>query len=60
MEESRQTSAHIHQESQIKQRMFSGKCEIEGCGKEATRLSSKPEGQIIDICDDCWHKLYRS
>jgi ribosome-binding protein aMBF1 (putative translation factor) len=40
--------------------VFSGKCEIEKCGKEATRLSSKPEGGIIDICDDCWHRLYRS
>ncbi len=40
--------------------MFSGKCEIDKCDGKATRLSSKPEGGIIDICDDCWHKLYRS
>ena len=51
---------HIYRESQIKQAMFSGKCEIQGCGKEATRLSSKPEGGIIDICDDCWYEQYKS
>ena len=40
--------------------MFSGLCEMAGCGKKATRLTSRPEGPIVDICDDCWHKIYRS
>ena len=40
--------------------MFSDICEIKLCGKKATRIASKAEGGIIDICDDCWHKLYRS
>ena len=40
--------------------MFSGFCEIKDCKNKATRLSSKPEGGIIDICDDCWHLKYRS
>ena len=39
--------------------MFSGFCEIEGCGQKATRLSGKA-GAIIDICDRCWHEQYRS
>lgn len=40
--------------------MFTGFCEIKGCSNKATRLSAKPEGPIIDICDDCWHREYRS
>ena len=41
--------------------MFSDKCEWDkGCNNKATRLASKPEGGIIDICDSCWHKNYRS
>jgi hypothetical protein len=40
--------------------MFSGFCEIDGCGKTATRLSGKLGGQIIDICDECWHEQYKS
>ena len=40
--------------------MFSGFCEIEGCGQKATRLSGKQNGPIIDICDDCWHEQYKS
>jgi len=39
--------------------MFSGFCEIKDCGNKATRLSGKV-GEIIDICDDCWHEQYRS
>jgi hypothetical protein len=40
--------------------MFNDICEIKSCGKKASRLASKPEGGIIDICDDCWNKIYRS
>jgi hypothetical protein len=40
--------------------MFSGFCEIKDCNKEATRLSGKLGGAIIDICDDCWHEQYKS
>ena len=40
--------------------MFSDICEIELCKQKATRLAARKEGGIIDICDDCWHKLYRS
>jgi len=40
--------------------MFGEFCQIEGCGKKASRLTSKAEGLIIDICDDCWHQIYRS
>jgi ribosome-binding protein aMBF1 (putative translation factor) len=40
--------------------MLNGKCEFDGCGKKATRLAAKPEGGIIDVCDDCWYKKYRS
>lgn len=40
--------------------MFSGKCEWGNCKKEASRIAARPEGGIIDICDDCWHDHYRS
>ena len=40
--------------------MFSGFCEIKGCGKKATRISGKLDGIIIDICDECWHEQYKS
>ena len=40
--------------------MFSGFCEVEGCGQKATRLSGKLNGPIIDICDKCWHDQYNN
>ena len=40
--------------------MFSGFCEIKDCNNVATRLSSRPEGGVIDICDTCWHDKYKS
>jgi ribosome-binding protein aMBF1 (putative translation factor) len=40
--------------------MFSDICQWKECGKKATRIAAKPEGGIIDICDDCWHEHYRS
>ena len=40
--------------------MFGDICEIDLCGGKATRIAAKPEGAIIDICDNCWNKLYRS
>jgi hypothetical protein len=40
--------------------MFGEVCELKDCQSKATRIAAKPEGGIIDICDDCWHKLYRS
>jgi hypothetical protein len=40
--------------------MFSGFCEVKGCGNKATRLSGHQSGPIIDICDDCWHEQYKS
>ena len=41
--------------------MFQDKCEwAKGCKGKPTRIAAKPEGGIIDICDDCWHKYYRS
>lgn len=35
-------------------------CESQGCDKEATRLTAKAEGGIIEVCQDCWNKIYRS
>jgi len=40
--------------------MFSGVCEIKDCGKPAKHIGSLPEAGIIDMCVDCYHKLYRS
>ena len=36
------------------------KCEIPGCVNDATRIAGMSEGGIIEICDACWHKKYRS
>ena len=40
--------------------MFGELCEIAGCNNKSTRIAAKSEGRIIDICDECWHKEYRS
>jgi len=40
--------------------VFADICEWGGCNNKATRIAAKPEGGIIDICDECWHKHYRS
>ena len=40
--------------------MFGEVCEIDGCSNKSARIASRKEGGIIDICDECWHKLYRS
>jgi len=40
--------------------MFGDSCQVKGCTNHATRLAAKPEGAIIDICDTCWHKAYKS
>ena len=40
--------------------MFGEICEIDGCSNKSTRIAAKSTGPIIDICDDCWHKEYRS
>jgi hypothetical protein len=41
--------------------MFSDICQWEkDCGQEATRIAAKPEGGIIDICNDCWHEHFKS
>ena len=33
-------------------------CEINGCEKEATRMTST-ETKFISICEDCWHERYK-
>lgn len=40
--------------------MFNDLCEIKDCKNKAARIASRPEGGIIDICNDCWHKQYKS
>ena len=35
------------------------KCEMPNCDNKAKRLTST-ESKIIEICDNCWHKIYRS
>ena len=40
--------------------MFNDICEKKDCNKKATRIASKPEGGIIDVCSDCWNKEYKS
>lgn len=40
--------------------MLSDKCEIKDCGNPAKYIGSLPETGIIDMCQDCYHKRYRS
>lgn len=37
---------------------FIEQCEIEGCLKEATRITST-ETRYIVVCEECWHERYR-
>jgi hypothetical protein len=39
--------------------MFSGICEIKDCGQKSSRIGSLPESGIIDMCADCYEKLYK-
>jgi hypothetical protein len=34
-------------------------CQIEGCKNKAERLTST-ETKYIEVCDECWHKKYKS
>ena len=34
-------------------------CEMVGCTNNATRLTTT-ETKYIAVCEDCWHKRYRS
>jgi hypothetical protein len=40
--------------------VLDGLCEIKDCKNKATRIAAKPEGGIIDVCNDCWYKKYKS
>lgn len=33
-------------------------CEMKGCTKEASRMTST-ETKYLFICDDCWHEKYK-
>jgi hypothetical protein len=33
-------------------------CEIAGCSKQATRITST-ETKYIVVCEDCWHDRYK-
>ena len=35
------------------------KCKVLDCNNNATRITSD-ETSIIKICDECWHKKYKS
>jgi len=39
--------------------MFSDQCQVNGCDKKATRIGSLPESGIIDMCTDCYEKIYK-
>jgi hypothetical protein len=40
--------------------MFEEKCEWgDDCKNPPTRIAAKPEGGIIDICDECWHRDFK-
>ena len=39
--------------------MLSGKCEIKNCDKDASHIGSFPESGIIDMCSDCYNRLYK-
>lgn len=39
--------------------MLSDKCEIKDCNGKASRIGSLPESGIIDMCTDCYEKLYK-
>jgi hypothetical protein len=39
--------------------MFNDICEIAGCSQKATHIGA-PQSGIIDLCTDCYNKLYKS
>jgi hypothetical protein len=39
--------------------MLDGICEVKDCKKKATRIGTFPESGIIDMCPDCYQKLYK-
>lgn len=39
--------------------MLNDICEIKNCGKKASRIGSLLESGIIDMCSDCYEKLYK-
>lgn len=39
--------------------MLGDLCEIRGCNKKASRVGSLEETGIIDMCSDCYEKLYK-
>ncbi len=39
--------------------MLGDVCEIKGCNQKASRVGSLPESGIIDMCTDCYQKLYK-
>lgn len=40
--------------------MFGELCDTLGCNRKSTRIAAKKDGPIVDICDECWHKIYKS
>lgn len=45
---------------EISNNMLSGKCEVKECNKPASHIGSLPESGIIDMCSNCYNKLYKS
>lgn len=39
---------------------FEEKCQMDNCTNIPTRLAARPEGGIIDICDDCYFEYFKS
>lgn len=35
-------------------------CEVKDCNNKSSRIGTLPETGIIDMCGDCYEKLYRS
>lgn len=40
--------------------MSEDKCQIKNCNNVAKYIGSLPESGIINMCGDCYHRLYRS
>lgn len=39
--------------------MTDNKCEIKDCNNAAKRITTT-ETKYIEVCDNCWHKLYKA
>jgi hypothetical protein len=39
---------------------FDDKCKVKGCSDEAAKLGINDNGTIIEMCNNCWDKVYRS